>query len=368
MNAAVAAQRLNNQRLTRSGPRRPEDIVAWLGAVQAQEYPAARWGLGQRLRAGAPDAEVRRAVDAGRILRTHVMRPTWHFVTPDDIRWMLELTAPRVHRVMSHYYRREELDAALLTRAASILERVLGSGDHLTRVELGVHLARAGVTAKGVRLAMITMHAELEGLICSGAYRGKQLTYALLAERAPRSRRLSRDAALAELTRRFFTSHAPATQRDFAWWSGLSIADAKRGLEMNRARPAVIDGWTYWSIGRVPACHAVAAKRRRRTAAPGPVHLLPVYDEYLIAYRDRDAVPHSVALNASGPGGPLPFLHPLVIDGQLAGTWRPVPAAPGVVVRVVARKLKRSERTALAEAAARYGRFLDAPVMLRIQQ
>ena len=115
MNADIAAQRLNNQRLTRSGPRRPEDIVAWLGAVQAQEYPAARWGLGQRMRDGAKDAEVRRAVDAGRILRTHVMRPTWHFVTPDDIRWMLELTAPRVHRVMSHYYRREELDASLFT-------------------------------------------------------------------------------------------------------------------------------------------------------------------------------------------------------------------------------------------------------------
>ncbi len=357
MNADVAAQRLNNQRITRSGPRRPEDIVAWLGAVQAQEYPAARWGLGQRMRAGATDADVRRAVDAGRILRTHVMRPTWHFVTPDDIRWMLELTAPRVHRFMSHYYRREELDAPLFTRATGIVERVLGTGDHLTRAELGVHLARAGVTAKGVRLAMIAMYAELEGVICSGAYRGKQLTYALLAERAPRSRRLSRDAALAELTRRFFTSHAPATQRDFAWWSGLSIADAKRGLEMNRARQDVIDGRTYWTIGRVARAAALSA----------PVHLLPVYDEYIIAYRDRDAVPHSVALNPSGPGGPLPFLHPLVIDGQLAGTWRPVHAAPGVVVKVIARRLKRSERTALTEAATRYGRFLDAAVTVYVQ-
>ena len=340
--------------MTRGGPRRPEDVVAWLGAMQAQEYPAARWGLGQRMPAGATDEAVRRAVDAGRILRTHVMRPTWHFVTPNDIRWMLELTAPRVHRIMSHYYRREELDAALLTRAAAILERILGNGDHLTRNELGDHLARAGVTAKGTRLAMITMYAELEGLICSGAYRGKQLTYALLADRAPRSKRLSRDAALAELTRRFFTSHAPATQRDFAWWSGLSIADAKRGLEMNRARQESIDGRTYWSIGRAA-----------RATRPQLVHLLPVYDEYLIAYRDREAVPHSVALNA-GPGGPLPFLHPLVIDGQLAGTWRPVPAAHGVVVKVIARKLTRTERAALAEAAARYGQFLGTTVSLMV--
>jgi hypothetical protein len=204
----VATQRLINQRLTRPGSRRPEDVVAWLGAVQAQEYAAARWGVGQRM-AASTDADVRRAVDAGRLLRTHVMRPTWHFVARDDIRWMLELTAPRVSRIMSHYIRRLELDARLRTRAAGIFERVLGDGPHLTRGDLGVHLARGGVVAKGLRLAMLTMHAELEGVICSGAYRGRELTYALLAERAPRAPRLAREEALAELTRRFFPSHAP---------------------------------------------------------------------------------------------------------------------------------------------------------------
>jgi hypothetical protein len=349
----VVTQRLINQRLTRPGPRRPEDVVAWLGAVQAQEYAAARWGVGQRMAAGT-DAEIRRAVDAGRLLRTHVMRPTWHFVTAADIRWMLELTAPRVLRVMSHHFRRLELDAALRARAASIFERVLGEGVHLTRSDLGVRLARAGVVAKGLRLAMLTIYAELEGLICSGAYRGKQLTYALIAGRAPRATRLPREEALAELTRRFFTSHAPATMRDFVWWSGLTTVDAKRGLEMNRAREEAIDGRAYWSIGR----------RTSRAGRPRQVFLLPVYDEYLVAYRDRDAVPHGVALNATGPGGPLPFQNPLVIDGQVAGTWKPVNESGGVVVQVSARPLKNSERHALAEAAARYGRFLDASVTL----
>src|SRR4029453_9380851 len=134
-------------------------------------------------------------------------------------------------------------------------------------------------------LAMLTIYAELEGLICSGAYRGKQLTYALVADRAPRAPRLAREEALAELTRRFFTSHAPATVRDFVWWSGLTTADAKRGLEMNRAREEVIDGRTYWSIGRPPS-----PLRGYAVTSSAEVFLLPVYDEYLVAYRDRDAV------------------------------------------------------------------------------
>jgi hypothetical protein len=387
VNSTIAAQRLTNQRLTRSGPRRPEDVVAWLGAVQAQEYAAARWGVGQRMappsrvsRFGEPgcgtDAQIRRAVDAGRLLRTHVMRPTWHFVARDDIRWMLELTAPRVNRIMAHYHRRLELDARLRTRAAGIFERALGDGRHLTRGELGVQLARGGVAAKGLRLAMLTIDAELAGLICSGAYRGRELTYALVAQRAPRAPRLAREEALAELTRRFFTSHAPATIRDFVWWSGLTTVDAKRGLEMNRARQATTDGRTYWSIGHPPS------PLRGYGATSTQVFLLPVYDEYLVAYRDRDAVPHGAALNATGPGGPLPFQNPLVIDGQIAGTWRPLrlarPEPVGgrarsgqalterVVVQVSARPLKRAERRGLADAAARYGRFLDAPVTLAV--
>jgi hypothetical protein len=355
VNFTIAAARLENQQLTRTRLASAVDVVAWFGAVQAQEYPAARWGVGQRMREGVTDADIRRAVDSGRILRTHVMRPTWHFVARDDIRWMLELTAPRVNRFMAHYYRRKELDAPLRTRAAAIVERALGDGVHLTRNELGAHLARAGVIAKGVRLAMLTLYAELEGLMCSGAYREKQLTYALLAQRAPRAKRLSRDEALATLTRRFFASHGPATVRDFVWWSGLTTPDAKRGLDMNGARPDVVNGLTYWSIGR-RSTRAVRSKR---------VHLLPVYDEYLVAYRDRDAVPHGVALNPAGLGGPRPFLNPLVINSDVAGTWKPERQRDGFLVEVRARKLTAVERRALAQTVARYERFLESPVTLR---
>ncbi len=233
----IAEQRLLNQGITRPKTRTPEEVVAWLGAVQAQEYPFARWALGLRMPEGTTDSEIERAIDEGRILRTHVMRPTWHFVTPADVYWMLELTASRVHRTLATYNRRQGLTEDVMARGTKVFERALKDGQCLTRAELGARLERAGIMAKGVRLALLTIYAELEGVICSGPRRAGQLTYALLADRAPRPRRLSRDEALAELTLRYFRSHGPATIRDFVWWSGLLTADAKRGLEMNQRPP-----------------------------------------------------------------------------------------------------------------------------------
>ena len=353
MSASIAEQRLENQRITRRGRGGPAKMVAWLGAVQAQEYGPAKWSLGLRLPSGLTDAAVNRAIDRGKILRTHILRPTWHFVAPADIRWMLELTAPEVHRRMAPYDHQLGLDAAVMTRATGIIERALGRERYLTRLELGAQLQRARLPGKSTHLAHIAMHAELEGVICSGPRRGKQLTYALLADRAPGARRLSRDEALAELTRRYFRSHGPATARDFVWWSGLRTADAKRGLEMNRAKSQEVEGIRYWTIGRAPG---------RRSARSTTVHLLPIYDEYLVAYRDRQAVPHSIysAWTAS-------IRHALVIGGQVAGTWRTNPGVRGVVVEVEApRRLTAGARRGLAQAAARYRRFLGVPVSLSV--
>jgi hypothetical protein len=320
--------------------------------VQAQEYGPAKWSIGLRLPPGLTDAALDRAVDRGQILRTHVLRPTWHFVTSADIRWMLELTAPQVHRRMSTYDRQLGLDAGVMTRATGIIERALGEERYLTRLELGTHLERAGLPGKSTHLAHIAMYAELEGVICSGPRRGKQLTYALLADRAPGTRRLSREEALAELTRRYFLSHGPATVRDFVWWSGLRTADAKRGLEMNRAKSHEVDGTRYWTIGRTPS---------RESARRTTVHLLPVYDEYLVAYRDRRVVPHSLYSWTTN------VRHVLVIGGQMAGTWRTIPGATRVMLEVEAsRRLTPGERRALTQAAARYGHFLGVPVSLSV--
>ncbi len=211
-------RRLHNQLLIQHPFDQPNEVVAWLGAVQAQEYGHAKWALGMRL-PGATDVDVERAIAEGSILRTHVMRPTWHFVTSADIRWMLELTGPRVHALNAYYYRQQGLDDALFARSNAVLAKALAGGNYLTRPELQAALAGAGIVADGgLRASYLMMRAELDMLICSGPRRGKQFTYALLDERAPAASSLPRDEALAELTRRYFTSHGPATLKDFAWW------------------------------------------------------------------------------------------------------------------------------------------------------
>ena len=346
----IADERLQNQRLTRTGPRAPGSVVAWFGAVQAQEYGPAKWALGLRMPPGTTDATIERAVDRGRILRTHVLRPTWHFVAPADIRWMLELTGPQVQRRMAPYDRQYGLEPRMMTRAAAVFERALGDAGCLTRAELGAHLARRRLPNSGPRLAHLVMYAEAEGLICSGPRRGKQSTYALLAQRAPRARRLSRDEALGTLAKRFFQSHGPATTRDFVWWSGLKTADAKRGIDVARAKPREVNGLKYWSVGRAPA------GRVNRDL----VHLLPIYDEYLGAYRDRAAVPRAhMAAFAN-------FWHAVVIGGHVAGTWRTRVTRQGVDVQAtLLRQLEPDEQQGLAKATARYGRFLEVPVALR---
>ena len=345
---SIAAQRLLRQGLTSTGFRTAADAVSWQGAVQAQEYLPAKWGLAQRM-SGSPDnATLEQAVTRGEILRTHVLRPTWHFVARADIRWMLALTGPRVIRALSGYMRQHGIDARTTARALSLMTRVL-EGHPLTRPELGAHLARRGLAFTGTPLALLTMHAELEGVICSGPFQGRHPTYALLDERAPRTPPLPRDEAVAELVRRFFQSHGPATTRDFAWWSGLTTADARRGLEIAGGRSIVVDGLTYWTVGRPrPARRAVSR-----------LHLLPIYDEYIVAYRDRVAVPHgSERLRPIGPG--ITFQHALVIDGQIAGTWKTARRRNALtVVPVPLRALMKRETRELAEAAARYERFCN---------
>jgi len=337
---------LRNHRLSHGALTDPAAVVAWFGAVQAQEYPASRWGLALRMRSKTTDAAIQRAVDEGHILRTHLMRPTWHFVAAADIRWMLALTAPNVQRSLGTYYRQLGLDETTRTRATSVFETALAGGGSLTRAELGAALARAGIAVKGVRLALLTISAELDAVICSGPYRGKQLTYALLERRAPRAARLDRDEALAQLALRFFSSHGPATIRDFVWWSGLSTADARRAADISGAKPREIDGCAYLMIGRF----------REQVADPDSVHLLPIYDEYLVAYRDREAVPHAYGVVKTAARAFVTFQHALVIGGQVAGTWK---LKAGSIEVFPVRRLTRSERGAIADVAARHARFVS---------
>jgi hypothetical protein len=349
----VVRQRLHNQRLTRSELRKPDEVVGWLGAVQSQDFAGAKWGIGLRGH-GITDASVDWAFNEGTILRTHLLRPTWHLVARADLRWMLMLTAPRVHAANAYCYRQCELESRTFVRSRKVIERALEGGTHLTRAELAAIMLRAGIPAAGVRLAYLMMRAELDAVVCSGARRGKQFTYALVDERVPCRTRLTREEALAELTRRYFSSHGPATVRDFAWWSGLTIRDATTGVAL--VTPALeqetIATRTYWF-----------GSSKAALPRPSPsVHLLPNYDEFLIAYKDRESVPGSGA-SPSPPTDFDTFGHFLVMDGRLAGTWRRrLTADAAVIDAVLFRRPTRAHTHALAVAAKRYGSFMNLTV------
>ncbi|MGE0359795.1 MAG: winged helix DNA-binding domain-containing protein [Vicinamibacterales bacterium] len=342
----MLATRLRNQRLDRTPFRRPDEVVQWLGAVQAQDYTGATWAIALRARS-LTAAAIDRAFDDGRILRTHVLRPTWHFVTPADLRWMLALTGPRVRRVLASYDRTLEIDARLLGRARRIVERALEGGRHQTREALAGALRTEGrIEAKGQRLAHIVMHLEQAAVICSGPRLGRQFTYALVGERVPPAPLPSRDDALAELARRYFQSHGPATVHDFAWWSGLTVADARRGA-------ATVDAGLR--LEAPPAAERVG----------GAHFLLPNYDEYLIAYRHRGAVLDPRRSRNFGVFTSAEYPHQVVLDGRIAGSWQRTIGTREATVRLkLFARPSREHRTALAGQAARYGRVLGVPCRL----
>ena len=357
-NFDIALQRLNNQRLFSPNLKKAADVVHWLGAVQAQDYYAAKWALGLRMHA-ATDQGLEKAFAAGEILRTHVMRPTWHFVTPADIRWLLKLTAPRVHAANRYYYRKLELDEALFKRTNKALAKALQGGRQLTREALRSAVQRAGVPSDDLlRFNFILLRAELDGVICSGARQGKQFTYALLDERVPETKAPSRDQALANLTRRYFTSHGPATVPDFVWWSGLTAKDANSGLDMVQRHllKEVIDGKTYW---RSSSMLMLPEKRAARVA-----HLLPAFDEYLISYKDRSAA-FEANNNNKTPRGNMIFGPVIVIGGRVVGGWKRSLEGETVCITLnYFAPLSKAERQLVADAADRYGAFLGMTVVL----
>ena len=351
----ITRQRLINQGLVKPALKTASTVVATLGAVQAQDYAASKWGIAQRT-TGLTDARIEREIDDGSIVRTHILRPTWHFVAAADIHWMLALTAPRVHAANAYWYRWLEVDDALARRGRAVLTKALSDGKQLTRTELARALTKANIqVTNSMRLACIVMRAELDGAICNGARRGKQFTYALLEERVPKPVVLERDAALCELARRYFTTRGPATVEDFAWWSGLTKADAKRAVEAaaTHLRHVSIEGRSYWGP---------AAERAARIASPA-VHLLPNFDEFFVGLKDRSAF--GARLEAAGVKAKTRVLsgHALVVNGQIVGGWKRILATRTVIVEPKPLiRLDEAERRAVDAAARKLGRFVGSPV------
>lgn len=351
--ADILAIRFRNQQLIRPTIKTPTELIRWLGAVQSQEYPGAKWSLGARL-PDATDTSLDEAFNNGDILRTHVMRPTWHFVLPEDILWMTELTAPRVRTFLKPYDRKLEITDQFLSTCFKIILNALRGGNYRTRLQLSEELEKQHIEAKGQRLGHIMAHAELAGLICSGPRIGKQFTYANLTERAPNAKQLKREEALTLLARRYFQSHGPAQIKDFAWWSGLSMKDAQEArVRLPGLTSEEVQGRTYWSFSH----------SKTMPHAESSAFFLSIYDEYSIAYKDRtDMSEEKYIEKFISMGNALTGI--MLLDGKVMGTWKKELKKDTISITLSPmRSLTTSEKELFISFADRYKTFLGISIV-----
>lgn len=320
-----------------------------MGAMQAQDYAMAQWAVGVRLPQATAQA-VSTAIDAGDIIRTHVLRPTWHLVSADDIHWMVELSAPQVKALCKSRHKQLGITEAVESKSKDVITHALSQGQHLTREEVVAELEKHTIATADNRAAHLLMIAELDGLICSGKAKGKKQTYALLAERVPKKESLTRDEALAKLATKYFASHCPATVQDFVWWSGLSVKDARRALEMIQAEVVSehVNGVVYWFS------HSYSMPKD----SAKPVLLLPAFDEFLISYRDRSASlaahDNQRVISRNGIFWPV-----IAVDGQVQGLWKRTVKNDVVIVETdLFFPLQRAAKESIEEKAKAFGEFI----------
>jgi hypothetical protein len=352
----IALFRLVNQGIATPTFALPGEVVSWLGALQAQDYSGALWSIGLRM-ASATERAVEQALAQRAIVRTWPMRGTLHIVAAQDVRWLLALLTPRMIAQTASRYRQLELDEATFARSKEVFARALQGGKQLTREEMLQFLEQANIATTGQRGYHILARAAQDGLICFGAPSGKQQTFALLDEWVAPTPTLARDEALAELTRRYFTSHGPATLQDLVRWAGVTVAEAKVGLAAATQSliQTTIDGQSYW----------MADSPRVPSNGDTTVHLLPGFDEFILGYGDRSAMLDPAYAQRICPGGNGVFNPTLVIDGKVAGTWKRSFKKGAVLIELAPfRSLTPVENQAISAAADRYGEFLGLPVML----
>jgi DNA glycosylase AlkZ-like len=349
--ADIVRFRLVSQKIAASRCKDPAQVVSSLGAMQAQDYLGTLWAIGLRL-PGATEKDVERAIADRTILRTWPLRSTLHFTAAADVHWLLELTAPRILSTASLRFERYGLDTAVLARIRKLLVKTLQGSQQLTRDEIYAVLERARISVEGQRGYHILWRMGVDRIICFGTRRGKQPTFTLLEEWAPRDRKLDRDTALAELTRRYFVGHGPATLQDFVWWSGLKVSDAKAGLAMAKSRleSLNLNDQVYWLSPETPSLSKAAPM----------VYLLPGFDEYLLGYRDRSASLDPACRQKVQAGANGIFLGTIVVNGRVIGTWkRELRKNAARVTTSFFRPLTQAEAGALEKAIGRYCEFLE---------
>ncbi|MEW6108889.1 MAG: winged helix DNA-binding domain-containing protein [Nitrospirota bacterium] len=327
-----------------------KDIVGWMGAMQAQDYAMVKWAIGVRL-PGSTVQVIETAINNGEIIRTHLLRPTWHFVSADDIYWMLELTAPQIKASLKSRHKELGLSETIFSKSNTIIEKALRGGKHLIREELAAELGKAKIATDDNRASHLLLRAELDGIVCSGATKGGKQTYALLEERVPKTKSLTKGEALAALAKKYFTSHGPATLQDFVWWSGLSVSDAKHALEMVKSDfiSEIIDSQTYWlaNLFSIPGTDKKV------------VNLLPAFDEFIISYKDRSvSLPfenHNKTVSNNGIFRPV-----IVVNGQVTGIWKRTIKNDKVIVETeLFKQPNKTTKSLIEKASIQYGHFLE---------
>lgn len=308
----IAATRLINQQIENPQYSAPEELLSRIGAMQAQDYEMAKWALGVRL-PGSTRKTIEKAIEEGHIIRTHVLRPTWHFVAAKDLRWILELTAPRIRVSIRSRQKQLGLTEEVVSKSNRVIEKALRRNQHMPRSGLVAELENAGFENEDNRAGHLLLCAELDGVICSGPSKGKDYTYALFEKRIPSSKKLTKEEALGKLAEIYFKSHGPAALEDFIWWSGLTKTQAKKALEIIQPNltSEEIDSQTYWFSDSILPSHYDTES----------VHLLPAFDEYLISYKDRSAAitleAQKKAISNNGIFRPI-----IVVNGEVVGIWK----------------------------------------------
>lgn len=350
----IPIRRLQSQQLDCSGFKKPEEITAWFGGIQAQDYPGAKWAIAGRLK-NYTDANIESTLSEKKFVRTWAMRGTLHFVTASDIRWILELLAPRIIARNARRYKELEIDEETLKRSNAIIKNALQDGQRLNRRELVTILQENGISTEGQRTPYMLQRASLDGLICQGGMHSNNNPIFILMDELPKTKTLTRDKALVELARRYFTSHGPATIQDFTWWSGLLRNDAKAGLEAVKSQleSETIGDKTYWYM-----------ESKLKHSSPR-VHLLPSFDEYIVGYKDRSVSLEKIHSKNKGIEN---IMYPTIaIDGQIVGTWKRKFNKNEVIVELKPLiALNAGESNILDEAVHHFGEFLEMPVHTNI--
>ncbi len=347
--------RLQNQQLTSTVFSKPGQLAEWLCGIQSQEYKSSKWALGVRLPA-ITESDIEHEIANHTLIRSWIFRGTLHLVNANDLRWLLDLLAPRIMKSASSRHKQLELDEVTFRRSNIVLSRVLSGGNQFSREELSVELQKAGIITTGQRLVHILQRASLEQLICFGARRGKEYTFTLLDEKVPATATKPREEALLELARRYFTSRGPASLQDFAWWSGLSQSDARIGIggAGSLLQEEIVKGVKYWFSKNLPD----------RIANVPSVQLLPAFDEFVISYADRshclDSSHTKKVISSNGIFYPI-----VVINGMVAGTWKRMVNKESVSIETNLFAPLSSESMVLFEQAAeRFAIFLDKKLKL----